>query len=197
MTPTPLFATDTLRVVPMQAHEVPELQALFDANPLYFRTVNGRDAKPDEAQVEFDERPPEPMVWREHHVALVRDRAHAVVGVWVCTEGLIDPAVCHLGLMLLATPLHGQGLAEPLHAAFEAWAASRGTRWLRLGVVAGNARAERFWQRLGYRELVRRHGIDTGGRINDIRMMLKPLGDATREAYLERVPRDRADPPPA
>ena len=46
-----LFATPDLTVAPLQAPEVPALQALFDANPLYFQTINGRNALPDEAEL--------------------------------------------------------------------------------------------------------------------------------------------------
>lgn len=190
-TTPPLFHSPDLAVHPLQAAEVPELQALFDAHPLYFQVVNGRSAHADEAQQEFDERPPPHLPWVRHHHTGVRDGRGTLVGTLVFTEGLCDAAVCHLGLFWLATPLHGSGLAEPLHEAWADWARRQGARWLRLAVIAGNTRAERFWQRLGYTELRRRAGVDTGGRVNDARVLLRPLGDDTVEGYLARVPRDR------
>jgi hypothetical protein len=65
--------------------------------------------------------------------------------------------------------------------------------WMRLVVVQGNARAERFWAKLGYRQTRAREGIERGKRINTVRMMIKPLGGRTVEEHLERVPRDRPD----
>lgn len=186
-----LFATPDLTVAPLQAPEVPALQALFDANPLYFQTINGRNALPDEAQQEFDEHPPPHLPWVRHHHAGVHDHSGALVGTLVFTEGLCDPEVCHLGLFWLPTALHGSGLAAPLHEAYADWAQRQGARWLRLSVIEGNGRAERFWQRLGYTEVRRREGIDTGGRINSARVMVRPLGGATLAAYLQRVPRDQ------
>jgi hypothetical protein len=43
---------------PLRADEVPLLQALYEANPLYFETVTGRGPRPHEAQEAFDDRPP-------------------------------------------------------------------------------------------------------------------------------------------
>lgn len=186
-----MFATATLSVRPLQAHEVPALQALFDANPLYFQVVNGRNALPDEAQQEFDEHPPPHLSWVRHHHTGVHGPDGTLVGTMVFTEGLCDPEVCHLGLFWLATAWHGSGVAEPLHQAWAEWARRQGARWLRLSVVVGNTRAERFWQRLGYVELRRREGVDTGGRINSARVMVQPLDGALLDDYLQRVPRDR------
>jgi hypothetical protein len=40
-----------------------------------------------------------------------------------------------------------------------------------------------------------REGVDTGGRINVLRVMVKALAGQPLVDYLERVPRDRPDTP--
>jgi hypothetical protein len=65
--------------------------------------------------------------------------------------------------------------------------------WLRLVVIEGNHQAERFWSKHGFREARTRIGVDTGGRVNNVKVLVKPLGDAKVAEYLERVPRDRPD----
>jgi GNAT superfamily N-acetyltransferase len=175
------------------AAEVPRLQALFDANPEYFVTVNGRLPNPDEAQVEFDELPPPYLSFTRRWFAGLFDPTGDLAGVAIVVSDLGAEGVWHLALFLVATPLHGQGVAGRLHAALECWVARSGARWLRLGVVEGNARAERFWARRGYVEVRRRLGVDTGGLINDIRVLVKPLADGDVAEYLERVPRDLPD----
>ena len=189
----PLFSAAGLAVRALQPSEVPALQALFDAHAEYFQAVNGRPARPDEAQQEFAERPPPHLPWRRHHHTGAFDADGALVGTLVFTEGLVDPQVCHLGLFWLMTPLHGRGLAAPLHEAWAGWARAQGARWLRLSVIAGNARAETFWARRGYTEVRRRNGIDTGGRLNDARVMIRALDGAPLAEYLARVPRDHPD----
>lgn len=192
MNPTILFATDALTARVLEAAELPQLQALFDANPDYFRAVNGRDANPDEAQVEFDELPPPHLGWTQRWFAGLFDRHGALVGIVIVVSDLGAAGVWHVALFLLATALHGAGVARPVFDALEAWARAGGARWLRLGVVRGNTRGERFWERCGFVETRVRHGIDTGGRRNDLRVMVKPLA-ADLESYLDCMPRDRPD----
>jgi hypothetical protein len=62
-------------------------------------------------------------------------------------------------------------------------------------VVAGNTRGERFWQACGFVESRRHEGIDTGGRLNTLRLLVKPLQGGTLEDYLALVPRDRPGAP--
>jgi RimJ/RimL family protein N-acetyltransferase len=108
-----------------------------------------------------------------------RSSDFCVTGVW------------HLGLFLLASRLHGSGLAGSLHQGLLDWACAQGAQWMRLSVIVGNARAERFWARLGYTEVRRRHGIDTGGRLNNARVMVRALDGQGLDAYLARAPRDQ------
>ena len=82
-----------------------------------------------------------------------------------------------------------------LHDGLVQWAIANGMRWIRLGVVSGNARAERFWTKRGYVDLRMRTGIKMGTRVNDVRVMVKPLTSATLDDYLALVPRDRPDHP--
>ena len=204
-----LFAGGGLAAHELRRDEVPRLQAFFDANPEYFLVVNGRPAPPDLAAVEYDERPPPHLSHtRQWCLGLVDEREAGrpgapLAGVLVVVTDLVLRGVWHIGLFIVATRLHGRGVAAACHAAFEAWARRQGATHLRLGVVLANERALRFWQRQGYRRLREREGVDTGGRVNTVRAMLKPLLDETGgaaveaevesalAAYLDAVPRDR------
>lgn len=193
-----LFSAAGLHARPLLPEQVPLLQRLFDDNAAYFQAINGRVAHADEAQVEFDERPPPHLSYTRHWMLGLFAEATALRGVVTVEQDLAAVGVWHTALFMLATALHGSGVAQQVHAAQEAWMRASGARWLRLVVVVGNARAERFWQRCGYVELRRRLAVDTGGRLNDARVMIKPLSStatpaAEIEAYLEHVPRDRPD----
>lgn len=187
---TPLFDGPGFTMRPLARQELPQLQALFDANPASFLTVNGRPAPPDAAQTEFDERPPAHLAWRAHWIAGLWAPDGALAGVLVLVADLGAPGVWHIGLLLIDGRHQGTGLAGAVMAALEAWARAGGAEWLRLGVVVGNARAEAFWQRQGFTEVRRRHGVDTGGRLNTVRVMVKPLAGGTLGDYLRQVPRD-------
>ena len=98
---------------------------------------------------------------------------------------------------MVATSRQGSGDAHLLISGLERWAAAYGAGWLRLGVVQGNARAERFWERLGYVETRTREGVQIGARSNTVRVMVKSLGGGVIDDYLTLVPRDRLDPFPS
>lgn len=188
-----LFASADLRAVPMTVGDVPQLQALFEANPGYFQRINGRPPPADAAQVEFDESPPPHLGFGQRWMLGVHQPDGELVGVINLLSDLCTAGAWHIALFWLVDRLHGRGRAEPLHAALEQHARQHGALWLRLSVIAGNARAERFWQRLGYVEVRRRLGVDTGGRLNDARVLIKPLAGLGLDAYLQRVPRDRPE----
>lgn len=187
-------STRELQSRELRADDVPLLQALFDANPAYFQVVNGRAALPDEAQIEFDERPPRHLSWTRRWVLGWFDEQRQMAGVSIVVADLGAPGVWHLALFLLATRLHGRGLAQPACTALERWAQDQGAQWMRLGVVLANARARRFWLRQGYSALRLQVGVDTGGRVNDVQTCCKPLAGGTIADYLHLVPRDRPEP---
>ena len=192
--PLPPTPGEGLEVVGFEPGDEARLQAFFDENPAYFEAVMGGPAGPDEAREDMTETPPADMPWREilrFGWAGPDGRLEAYANV---TIDLLAERVWHLGLFIVATRHHGSGLAPRLCDSLHAWARAHGAQWMRLGVVVGNARAERFWARQGYSEIKRRHGLVFGRLTHSVRVMLKPLGDEALAQYLERVPRDRPDP---
>ena len=68
---------------------------------------------------------------------------------------------------------------------------AQGARWLRLGVVRGNARAERFWEKAGFVDVLERREYAQGSKRHTLRVMAKPLAGGTLDEYRMIVPRDR------
>jgi RimJ/RimL family protein N-acetyltransferase len=188
-----VFNTPHFVVRPLLATELPTLQTLFEANPDFFLTLNARLPFADEAEVEFYEVPPAHLSSGKRWFAGVFDQTHTLQGVVHVVSDLIAPSVWHIALLFVATPLRGTGAAQEIYAALESWMKESGAGWIRLGVVIGNSRAERFWDRLGYHPTRLRTGVDTGGKINDVQMMLKPLSGGAIEQYFALVPRDHPD----
>lgn len=187
-----LFATPAFHVRELERADIALLQALYDANPEYFLAVNRRHAGPDEAREAFDAVPPPHIGFHRRWHAGVFDEQRALAGVVDVLSDMCAPGVWHIGLFLMATRLHGGGAAAEVYDALEHWIRRAGARWLRLGVVAGNARAERFWERRGFED-VRMRALDTGGKVNDVRVLVKPLSGEPLSAYLALVPRDRPE----
>ena len=177
-------------VLPLQACHIPQLQAFYAANPLYFEATTGESAQPGDADAEFHARPPADMPYRERWLLALCDEQGQWQALVEVVAGLLLPPVWHIALFMVDARHHGQGWAAQLYNALEAWTLASGAHWLRLGVVVGHTRAERFWLRQGYVEVTQRHGVVMGRRSNSLRVMVKPLRDSVA-AYLQQVPRDR------
>ncbi len=108
----------------------------------------------------------------------------------VCSD-LLAADVWHIGLFMIATARFGNGEARALFQALEDWTIQNGAKWLRLGVVKGNSRAERFWEKTGFMETRRRDGVEMGNLVNTVSYMFKPLVGGSISEYLELVERDR------
>ena len=193
-----LFAAGLGTAFEMHAPDLPALQRFFVENPEYQLLVEGEPPGPDAAQKEFDARPPADWPLKKKWLIGFRSKKGGnkngdLIAVADLLEDLFIPGVWHLGLFIVATRLHGRGVAQALYEALEIWLRERGCNWIRLGVVIGNVRAERFWEKCGYVEMRQRLGVPYGRKVNDLRVMVRPLGDEKLSDYLAKVARDRPE----
>jgi len=188
---SPIFDNGVFRAVELAVGDIPALQAFFDANPTYFVTVTGQPPRHDEAHEEFHDEVPADMTYtRKWSIGFI-DPSGALIGMASVVSDLIARHVWHIGLFVIATSLHGTGAARAIHDALESWMRDQGARWIRLGVVEGNTRAERFWESAGYQEVRKRTDVEMGMHLNTLRVMVKPQAGRTLPDYLSRVARDR------
>lgn len=186
-----LFGPGTGAAYEMADADLPLLQRFFEENPEYHLAIEGAPPGPKAAREEFDSAPPDD--WRFDKKWLVRfaDAEGRMIGMADLIENLFVDGVWHLGLFVIATHLHGTG--RPWYDALESWLRDQGCKWIRLGVVAGNARAERFWEKCGYREVRMRLAVPMGKQKNDVRVMVKALAGGSLHEYLSAVARDRPE----
>ena len=188
--PRRLFAAGVYEAVELTEEDLPALQAFFVANPEYFQSVTGAPPRSDEARQEFESRPPPSVPYDKVYVLGFLDSSGQMVAMVSVLTGLLAPGVWHISLFIIATVLHGTGAAGLLYARLEKWAKDEGASWLRLGVVVGNVQAERFWEKAGYKEILR-VPEQLGRMTHTSRVMIKPLGGLDVDEYLRQVPRDR------
>ena len=191
--PSTLFIAETVRAVDLGVADIAELQRFFNLNPEYFLAVTGHGPAPTEAEEEVKGMLPAGWSFTRKWIVGFLDGTDTLVGMANVVSDLLAPRVWHIGLFIVATHLQGSGAAQRLYARLEGWMHDRGAQWLRLGVVAGNARAERFWERCAYVEVRRRNGVEMGARRNTIRVMAKPLDGGSLREYLALVDRDRPE----
>jgi GNAT superfamily N-acetyltransferase len=186
-------AAPSWRALELRAGDVPALQRFFERNPEYFHAITGDPPRPDEAQQEFDDLPPAGMTFGGRWLLQFVDARGEMIGMASLLSDFLAPGVWHIGLFVVATPLHGHGVAARLYRDLEAWMAGQGAQWIRLGAVIGNEKAERFWRRQGYVEVRRRAGVVMGRRTNELFVFVKPLAGGAVEDYLAQVARDRPE----
>ena len=156
-------------------------------------SVNGMPPRSDEAQQEFDDRPPQNMPFEKQWMIGFLDDTERLVGVASVLSNFLAEHVWHIGLFIIGTPLHGTGKSSQIYLHLQNWMKSNGAQWIRLGAVVGNLKAERFWAKLGYTEVRRRTGVQTGNLTSTIRVFVKALSEGTIEEYLRFVERDRPE----
>ena len=100
-----------------------------------------------------------------------------------------------MGLFIAATALHGSDRPRRIYEGLEGWMHGQGAQWLRLGVVRGNTKGERFWEKRGYLQTRERGPIAMGLRSNLLRAMVKPLAGGELADYLATVTRDQPGMP--
>lgn len=184
-----------LRALELAANHESLLQRFFEANPEYYLICNGDPPGPREAHDEIHNDPPAEWGFTKKWLIGWADAAGELVAMANVVSDLLAPGVWHISYFLVATSEYGTGLARTLYASLERWMHDSGADWLRLGVIVGNARAERFWRSLGYVETRVREGVVYGKLTHAISVRVKPLDGGTVQEYLARVPRDRPDGP--
>ncbi|MEO7117111.1 MAG: GNAT family N-acetyltransferase [Caldimonas sp.] len=189
----PICLVPGLRVIEVTSGEEQRLQAFFEANPEYFLAVNGEPAGISEAREEIHSQVPAGWGFTKKWLLGYLNSEGEFVALANVISDLLASGVWHVGLFIVSTSRHGSGLARALYHELETWAASSGASWLRLGVVQGNVRAERFWKSQGYIEARTREGVEMGKLTNILRVMFKPLCGGAPEQYLTLVQRDRPE----
>ena len=174
------------------------LQRFFDANPQYFFAVHGEPARANEAHEEIHGGLPPGWRFTKKWLVGYVDTESNLVAMANIVSDLLAPGVWHIGLFIVATSRfssarHGNGDARTIYRGLETWVIESGAHWLRLGVVEGNTRAERFWKTLGYRQTRTRDGVAMSKLMNTISVMVKPLAGGSLEQYLSLIERDRPE----
>ena len=182
-----------VRIVELNEQSQPELQRFYEDNPEYFIAVEGEPAGPNAAHETIQDKPPPGWSFAKEWLIGYFNAGGSMIAVADVVADLLAPGVWHVGLFILATERHGSGEAQMMMGGLESWAISNGAQWLRLGVVIGNARAERFWESLGFQDARTREGVEMGKRRNSMRIMFKPLAGGTRDQYFSLVDRDRPE----
>jgi GNAT superfamily N-acetyltransferase len=116
-----LFGSEWFRAVELDAEDIAGLQRFFDENPEYFVIVTGKGPQASEAADEFGPLP-EAFSYTKKWVIGFVDESGSMIGMAAVVSDLIAQHVWHIGLFIVATRLHGTGVARRLFEHLERWA---------------------------------------------------------------------------
>ena len=169
------------------------LQSFFEANPEYFFEISGQAAEPADALDELRGELPAGWPYSDKFVIGIVGERGSLLAMASMVSDLLARGVWHIGTFIVETARHGSGDAHVIYRGLERWAVHNGASWLRLGVVAGNTRAERFWERVGFTQTRLRPDVEFGPLKKTLRVMFKPLAGGTLADYLALDERDRPE----
>jgi GNAT superfamily N-acetyltransferase len=140
-----------------------ELQDMLERCSDYFETCENRSTPPDAARDEFLY-VPKGRTPDDYFVFGLRDDLNRLIGInemirhwprrpeeWWLAGQLLDPA--H----------RNRGLGASFYREIERWVVAQGGRVIQASVVERNSNAERFWKRIGFREIERQDSVAPGG----------------------------------
>jgi RimJ/RimL family protein N-acetyltransferase len=171
-TPAPTEIAE-LRIEPLHERHADALKDHFERCSDYFETVYGHPPGPAERQSTFIALP-EGKTYDDKFtfVFLFEDR---LVGDLDLIRDYPEPGEWWLGILLLDPSIRSLGLGADIFARFSSWTAENGARAIRLAVATRNAQALRFWNRLGFAEIDRRHRVKLGVWEDDLIVMRRLL----------------------
>ena len=145
----PLFTVAGRRVVRLTEADAPALGRLFARCDDYFELLEGRPAGPTAALGQLRDGPVERVPHDLINLGLLGPDGE-LAGLIGALRHHRVPDQWYLGFLLLDPAWRGRGLGSTVYWAFQNWIATQGAASIVLAVLAGNTRAHRFWQSLGF-----------------------------------------------
>lgn len=146
------------QMVPLTSEvRIQEVLRIFQANPAYFKLTSGAAADRSDVLEAMTQKPEQAMAENKHTRLIQRfmgDAAESVAVVdWL--DDFPESGIRYLGLFMTDASLHGTGVSREILEWLLEDFRQGGTRAVRLGVIAENERALRFWKRAGFSEVRR------------------------------------------
>ncbi|MBA3457262.1 MAG: GNAT family N-acetyltransferase [Deltaproteobacteria bacterium] len=140
----------------------PAIQAVLDDDPATWELLEGAPLVPNEGELMLPLVPPGGTIANKH---LFVAEGACVIDLYA---GYPQPHIWYLGLIFLTRAIRGEGLGTRVLACLAAFVRAHGGTALRLGVVAENAAARRFYDRLGFRHVFSKQRPTPSGGLTDL-----------------------------
>ena len=138
-----------------------EIQAILEDDPTTWERLEGAPLVANEGELMLTLVPPGGTI----------DHKHLLIADGVCVvdlyAGYPEPQIWYLGLIFMTRASRGRGLGLRTMTSLAPYIRAHGGTALRLAVVVENARARRFYDRLGFRHVFsKQRPTPSGGLTN-------------------------------
>ena len=133
--------------------------ALMEGNAPYYEIQSQEMPSLRSIREDMAALPPRCTQEQKHYVGLWQDGK--LVGVLDLVEGYPRERTLWVGFLMVAAPLHRQGVGRTIVQALPGAAADAGMDSIRLGCLKGNTKGHDFWLAMGFQDL--RDGEVRGG----------------------------------
>ena len=134
----------------LEEHELPIVQALFEACETYFIATTGAPAPPLAAHMLFTQLPGDALHDDKHILGICDTATREVLGVIDAVLGYPDARTVTLGLFLVTPADEDHSVRQEACRLLEEWAADRGGSAIRIAVYDVPPDAPEFWRTAGY-----------------------------------------------
>jgi GNAT superfamily N-acetyltransferase len=159
--------------------DLPALQALYEKCQDYMLLVDGHPAGENAAQEEFQVVPPGKSA-DDHFLFGIVDAGNELAGLLDVIRGYPEADTWWIGLLLLTPDIRSQGIGRKVLEGFAEYVIEAGGKALMLGVVKENARACRFWTRMGFELIRETEPRQFGEKIQIVCVMRRNLQNRSR-----------------
>jgi ribosomal protein S18 acetylase RimI-like enzyme len=149
-----------------QLRDVAEIWAAAED---YGRLENAEEFDALESAKEFFDALPPGKIPADKHTLGIYDEADQLVGLVDLAKNYPTVDTWFLGLLLLIPSVRGKGFGHCVHQEIVKIVQGKGAQKLRLGVLANNPQALKFWHSLGYETLKQTKQL--GSRENSVYLL--------------------------
>jgi ribosomal protein S18 acetylase RimI-like enzyme len=142
-------------IEPLGIANADELQQLLERCSDYFEVCENGPTPPDAARTELSTAPPGRSI-DDLFVFGIRDGTGQLIGVNIMIRNWPrEPEEWWLSGQVIDPAHRNTGIGTSLYREVEAFVLAEGGRVIQMSVIERNTSAERFWRRIGFREIER------------------------------------------
>lgn len=139
----------------------------------FFELENGRAPVESDGRAFIDDLPPNKLPSDKFNFCIIHN--NQIVALVDVVRDYPDDHIWWIGLLLIHPSYRGTGLGGRIYRLLEHLVCSMRGKEIRLGVLAENEPALHFWKRMGFTQILTKHGMKIGEKSHTVHVFGKQL----------------------